>query len=103
SAQDGVTVYNSICGPSFALSPNPAKSSLTITMQEPQQSINAASADQLNNHSTTTTSVINNITKVEIYNKSGRLVFVKKFAGNQKQINLSLPSLAPDNYVIQIY
>jgi len=103
SAQDGVTVYNSTCGSSFAVSPNPAKSSLTITTLAPQESINAASADQLNNHSTTTTSVINNITKVEIYNKSGRLVFVKKFAGNQKQINLSLPSLAPDNYVIQIY
>ena len=48
TAQDGVTVFNSNCGGGgFALSPNPARGSLTITALETVDAGNNPNADQL--------------------------------------------------------
>ena len=43
------------------------------------------------------------ITKIQIYNKTGGLVLEKQFPGGQKIVNISLPHLQPDMYIIHIY
>jgi len=122
TATDGVTVYNSNCGPNFAMAPNPARRSLTITTMEtadgtnnlnlerlenrsllPQNTTsNNLALERLSNRSLTSTSM-GSITKIQLYNKSGVLVFEKEFSTGQKMVNISLPNLAPDMYIIHIY
>jgi hypothetical protein len=119
TSTDGVTVWNSNCGGGgFALSPNPARRSLTITALEMVDAGNNPNANQLINRSPElghnrnlegmtnrplTSTSMGSITKIQLYNKTGVLVFEKEFPSGQKMVNLSLPNLAPDMYIIHIY
>jgi hypothetical protein len=119
TSTDGLTVWNSNCGGGgFALSPNPARGSLTITALEMVDAGNNPNADQLINRSPElghnrnlegvtnrplTSTSMGSITKIQIYNKTGGLVLEKQFPGGQKIVNISLPHLQPDMYVIHIY